>query len=263
MLRLCFKYDRKLLGLLSQCFYASVKELFQDAAQDRRSLPGMIASLQSYGDDPTRFHPHLHSLVTDGLVSAEGSFVPIPCPDPVQIMELFRHKLVKALLAREKISPRLVEIMQSWRHPGFSVYQGERIDADDHEARQRLAGYMVHPPIALERLRYRPESGQVIYYGRQRERCGDAGAVPARIFPALDFLAALCTHIPDTGQQLVRYYGAFSNVRRAQAGACVSDSPAVPPPSNEDGGRADEFTRQVRSSWARLIKKVYEADPLV
>jgi len=249
---------------LSQCFYASVKELFQDAAQDCRSLPGMIASLQSYGDDPTRFHPHLHSLVTDGLVSPDGSFVPIPCPDPVRIMELFRHKLVKALLAREKISPRLVEIMRNWRHPGFSVYQGERIDPDDHEARQRLAGYMVHPPIALERLRYRPESGQVIYYGRQRERCGDAEPSPARIFPALDFLAALCTHIPDSGQQLVRYYGAFSNVRLAQARACVSDPPAVPlPPGNEDGGCADEFARQVRSSWARLIKKVYEADPLV
>jgi hypothetical protein len=258
MLRLCFKYDRKLLGLLSQCFYASVKELFQDAAGDRRSLPGMIASLQSYGDDPTRFHPHLHSLVTDGLVSAEGSFVPIPCSDPVRIMELFRHKLVKALLAREKISPRLVEIMGNWRHPGFSVYQGERIDPDDHEARQCLAGYIVHPPIALERLRHRPESGQVIYFGRQRERCGNAGPAPARIFPALDFLAALCTHVPDSGQQLVRYYGAFSNVRRAQADAGVSD-----PPGNEDGGRADESARQIRSSWARLIKKVYEADPLV
>jgi len=253
MLRLCFKYDRKLLGLLSQCFYGSVKELFQDAAQDRRSLPGMVSSLQSYGDDPTRFHPHLHSLVTDGLVSPEGSLVPIPCPDPVQMMELFRHKLVKALLAREKISPRLVEVMRNWRHPGFSVYQGERIDPDNHEARQRLAGYMVHPPIALERLRYRPESGQVIYHGRQRERCGDAGPSPARIFPALDFLAALCTHIPDTGQQLVRYYGAFSNVRRARAGAGVSDPAAVPlPPGNEEGGCADEFRRQVRSSWARL-----------
>jgi hypothetical protein len=68
MLRLCFKYDRKLLGFLSQCFYASVKEPLQDAAGDRGSVPGMIASLQSYGDDPTRFHPHLHSLVTDGPV---------------------------------------------------------------------------------------------------------------------------------------------------------------------------------------------------
>ena len=37
MLRLCFRYDRKLLGLLSQYFYASVKELLQDGAGDRRS----------------------------------------------------------------------------------------------------------------------------------------------------------------------------------------------------------------------------------
>jgi hypothetical protein len=50
----------------------------------------------------------------------------------------------------------------------------------------------------------------------------------------------LCTHIPDSGQQLVRCYGAFSNVRRAQAGACVSDPAAVPlPPGNEDGGCAE------------------------
>ena len=262
MLRLCFKYDRKLLGLLSQCFYASVKELFQHAAGDHRALPGMIASLQSFGDDPTRFHPHLHSLVTDGLVSADGSFVPIPCPDPLSLMQLFRHKLVKALLAREKITPRLVEIMQNWVHPGFSVFQGERIDPDDHQARRRLAGYLVHPPIALERLRYRSETGQVIYYGRQRGPCGDAS--PARIFPALDFLAALCAHIPDTGQQLIRYYGAFSNARRVRAAAPGS----APPPeaqaaAQDDADSGEEFARGRRRSWARLIKKVYEADPLV
>jgi len=149
-------------------------------------------SLQSYGDDPTRFHPHLHSLVTDGLVSADGSLIPVPCPDPVCLMELFRHKLIKGLLGREKISPRLVEIMQNWVHPGFSVFQGERIDPDDHQGRRRLAGYMVHPPIALERLRYRPETGQLIYYGRPCGCGADAEASAARIFPALDFLAGLC-----------------------------------------------------------------------
>jgi len=69
-------------------FLASVRELFQDAACDRRAVPGMIASLQSYGDDPSRFHPYLHSLVTDGLVSPEGSLIPIPCPDPVCLMQL-------------------------------------------------------------------------------------------------------------------------------------------------------------------------------
>jgi hypothetical protein len=266
MLRLCFKYDRKLLGLLSQCFYASVKELFQDAAGDRRAVPGMVASLQTYGDEPSRFHPHLHSLVSEGLVSPNGSFIPIPCPDPVAIMLLFRHKLVTALLAREKISPRLVEIMSGWVHPGFSVFQGERIDPDDHEARRRLAGYMLHPPISLDRLRYRPESGQVIYYGRQRARCGDAEPSPARILPALDFLAALCSHVPETGQQLVRYYGAFANARRLSGRPSPSASApeAEPqPPSQHDSGGAQDFSRGRRRSWARLIRKVYEADPLV
>jgi hypothetical protein len=84
---------------------------------------------------------------------------------------------------------------------------------------------LVHPPIALERLRYRPETEQVIYYGRQGGPCGDAQRSPARIFPALDFLAALCTHVPDSGKHLVRYYGAFSNARRVSARPPASPSP--------------------------------------
>jgi hypothetical protein len=40
----------------------------------------------------------------------------------------------------------------------------------------------VPSPIALERLRCRPETGQVIYYGWQRGRC-DEQASPACIFP--------------------------------------------------------------------------------
>jgi len=147
-----------------------------------------------------------------------------------------------------------------------SSFQGERIDPDDHQARRRVAGYLVHPPIALERLRYRPETRQVIYYGRPRGPCGDAEGSPARIFPALDFLAALCTHVPDSGQQLVRYYGAFSNARRvsprppASASAPPAGAQGMHPDGCDSGG---EFARGRRRSWARLIKKVYEADPLV
>jgi hypothetical protein len=226
----------------------------------------MVASLQSHGDDPSRFHPHLHSLVSQGLVSRDGSFVSVAAPDPACLVQLFRHKLVTALLAREKISPRLVEIMGNWVHPGFSVFQGEAISPDDHQARRRLAAYLVHPPISLQRLRYRPETGQVIYYGRQRAGCGDAGASPARIVSALDFLAALCLHVPDSGHQLVRYYGAFSNARRVSPAAPPSAS--APPAAaqavpQEDSACGEDFARGRRRSWARLIKKVYEADPLI
>jgi hypothetical protein len=119
---------------------------------------------------------------------------------------LARLKLLDTLLAQDKITPHLVEILLSWRHPGFRVYQGEPIAPDDHETRQRLARYMVHPPVALDRLRYHPETAQVAYYARNHERCGAPEASAAYIIPALDFLAGLCTHIPDGGQQLVRYY---------------------------------------------------------
>jgi hypothetical protein len=74
----------------------------------------------------------------------DGSFLPIPRPDPVQIMLLFRRKLLKTLLAKEKISQRLVDILLSWRHPGFSVFQGDSVSPDDLEARERLARYCVN-----------------------------------------------------------------------------------------------------------------------
>jgi hypothetical protein len=170
------------------------------------------------------------------------------------------------LLAQDKITPRLVEVLLSWRHPGFSVYQGEPIAPDDHETRQRLARYMVHPPVALDRLRYHPETAQVAYYARNHDRSGASDASAAHMVPALDFLAALCTHIPDAGQQWVRYCGAFSNVRRAGAHLCGSapgKEPDVPEGQAQHSGSADDFARRLRRSWARLIKKVYEADPLI
>jgi len=165
MLRLCFKYDRKLLGELSRCFYESIREIFLDAAPqagcsptDSPALPAMVASIQTYGDHPARFHRHLHCLVADGLALPDGSFLPIAQPGPVQIMLLFRHKLLKTLLAKEKITQRLVDILLSWRHPGFSVFQGDSVSPEDHEARERLARYCVHPHMALDRLRYDPQN---------------------------------------------------------------------------------------------------------
>jgi hypothetical protein len=266
MLRLCFKYDRKLLGELSRSYYESIKELFLDAPvqaecspADSPALPAMIASIQTYGDDPTRYHPHLHCLVADGLILPDGSFLPIPRPDPVQIMLLFRHKLLKTLLAKEKISQRLVDILLSWRHPGFSVFQGDSVSPDDLEARERLARYCVHPPIALDRLHYDRQTHQVTYAPKNHVPSPGPDSPRSATCPALDFLAALCTHIPDAGQQLIRYYGQFSNVRRARARHACS----LPSQPGQSPDSQDECARRMRRSWARLIKKVYEADPLI
>jgi predicted aldo/keto reductase-like oxidoreductase len=73
MPRLAFKYDRKLLGLLSQCFYASLKELLQDACGDRRSVPEMIASLQTDCIDLWQLHNITEIKELDQIFSKDGA----------------------------------------------------------------------------------------------------------------------------------------------------------------------------------------------
>ena len=57
-------------------------------------------------------------------------------------------------------------------------------------------------------------------------------------------------------EQMVRYLGYYSNVcrgRRKKKGACESDCVI------EDDG----CEKGANKSWSRLIKKIYEADPLI
>jgi hypothetical protein len=114
----------------------------------------MIVSIQTYGYVLLRFHPHLHCLVPDGLFLPDGSFLPTPAPDPELLMRAFRHGLLKAMLAREIITERMVELLFSWRHPGFSVYRGQPVQPEDTAARERLARYILHAPFSQEKITY-------------------------------------------------------------------------------------------------------------
>jgi hypothetical protein len=74
----------------------------------------------------------------------------------------------------------------------------------------------------------------------------------------------LLQHVPDRGEHLVRYYGWYSNRARGKRNAEMAD-PAMPAPLDKGiPEQVDpEASRAARAAWARLIKKVYEADPLV
>jgi hypothetical protein len=177
----------------------------------------MVASIQTFGGQGANWHPHVHAIVTGGVFLPDGTFLPVPPPDPEQLMLLFRHKVIKRLLAMEKITEATVEILNKFRHPGFSVHQGWPILPQDAEGRAKLAAYILHPPIALDRLTYGPDSGGVLY----RPKPAPPGAPPssppvppgAKVpsgpisFDPLDFLAAATSHIPNKGQQLLRYFG--------------------------------------------------------
>jgi hypothetical protein len=62
IIRLYFKYDRKLLGKLCLCAWETIKEFFRECLPEG-AVPGAVISIQTWGDK-ANFHPHLHGLVT-------------------------------------------------------------------------------------------------------------------------------------------------------------------------------------------------------
>ena len=67
----------------------------------------------------------------------------------------------------------------------------------------------------------------------------------------------MCAHIPNRGEQMVRYYGYYSNVARGKRKQKGTDD--IIPGVLE----TQENSKAFRKNWARLIQKIYEVDPLV
>ena len=42
------------------------------------------------------------------------------------------------------------------------------------------------------------------------------GGSEVKVFDALEWIAAMCSHVPNKGEQMVRYYGYYSNLSRAK-----------------------------------------------
>jgi len=71
---------------------------------------------------------------------------------------------------------------------------------------ENLARYIIRASFSQERLRYLPEESRIIYCSKDNRQ--------EKVFDALDWLAAMCSHIPDQREQMIRYYGFYSNVFR-------------------------------------------------
>ncbi|MCP3896476.1 MAG: hypothetical protein GY683_01155 [Moraxella sp.] len=70
-------------------------------------------------------------------------------------------------------------------------------------------------------------------------------------------MAQLVTHIPNKGEQMVRYYGYYSNKSRGMRKKAGSDDQV--PALVESAVSSKAF----RKNWARLIQKIYQIDPLL
>ena len=249
ILRRYFLYDRKLLADLSRCAWESLKVFIRDAVPEKDPIPGAVIAVQTFGDF-LGFNPHCHILVTDGCFYGSRNMFRVAPPFELKKLEaIFRHKVLRMLLSKGKITGELVRMLSGWKHTGFNVFCGNRISPKDDTAMEHLARYIIRASFSQERMTYLDQEGKVVYMAKDGKK--------TKIFPAMEWPAAMCTHIPNRGEQMVRSYGYYSNVLRGKRQKEGRDE--VIPCILESQGDQKTFRR----NWARLIQKIYEVDPLV
>jgi hypothetical protein len=102
-------------------------------------------------------------------------------------------------------------LLLSWHHhTGSSVDASVKVEPEDGPGLERLARYILRPPVSLERMRWNGGVEEVAntLKSKQAEAKGEEHIDP------LDFLARLLAHVPEPKLHMVRYLGHYSNTSR-------------------------------------------------
>jgi len=113
---------------------------------------------------------------------------------------------------------------------------------------ENLARYIIRASFSQERMTYHRETGQVVYQSKDKKE--------TKVFDSLEWLAAMCSHVPGKGEQMARYYGYYSPASRGMARGKrkKADADDQIPFILEPELTGTAF----RKNWARLIQKIYQ-----
>jgi len=92
-------------------------------ADTESAIPGAVIAIQTFGDF-LGFNPHCHVVA--------------PAFELKSFEKLFRHKVLKMLLSKEKITQDIINMLDTWKHTGFTVFCGNRIYPGDATAMDTL-----------------------------------------------------------------------------------------------------------------------------
>ncbi len=211
-------------------------------------------------DSLSRFAPP-----SDGLFVRSGLFYVLPDASLKPLEELFRARVITFLVDKGLLPPARAKMLRGWVHSGFNVHRSRRVLPDEREDIERLAQYIIRNPFAVEKMQvgasnHANPNGSIIY----RSGLNPKIQRNFEIFSPCDFIAAITQHIPDKSFQLVRYYGWYSNKMRGQREKRAVDEAKAAGNTVQIIDVSGHKPRRIPSAkWRELIKKVWEADPLL
>ncbi len=263
MLRPYFMRHRELLRDLSRLAYE--KELMSEAVGDEQARPGVVCVPQTFGS-LIQPHPHAHCLVSRGVWDAQGQWLAVPYIDTHAAERLFAHKILHLLKRKGLLNDERIELMNSFRHSGFSVDASPTVWPQDVQGIETVARYLLRCPVSLSRIHWTPGARTLFYQAKASHHDPFAKHPDGESLDIFAFIARVLTQIPEPRIHGVRYFGAYSSKARARRAEELKLQPSSSDNSTEKTHEPKLSSKQraaLRRRWAHLIKRVFKTDPLV
>jgi len=264
MLRPYFRFKRDLLKEYCRIAHECLVEYMSITIDLPDGHPGIVMCIHTFGEY-LDFHPHLHALVADGLFTRDGLFHVMPDVNLQPLEEMFRARVITFLVGKGLLPPARAEMLRGWVHSGFNVYRSRRVAPEERADLERLAQYIIRNPFSVEKMQVTEANpanpgGSIIYHSGMNPKIQRN----FEVFSPCEFIAAITQHIPDKSFQLVRYYGWYSNKMRGQRSKQAVETAQATGTAAAVIDVSEHKPRRIPSpKWRELIKKVWEADPLL
>ena len=222
---------------------------------------GAVSFIQNFGTT-LNFHPHFHLIVADGVFGSTGEVLQFNeaflNPDDISDTQDCIHKRVLKFFGKKGwFEQEDIEKMLAYENSGFSLDAGVRIHSWDRDGLERLIRYCARPCFASENLRW---NGPWLIY--RLSKPNHKGQTFVQLDP-LEFLDRIAAFIPPPRRHRHHYHGVFapnSSVRKKVTAHAKKRIEHIVPPFVKE---AAEKIEKVSFNWAKLIARIYEADPLI
>jgi len=219
---------------------------------------GAISFIQHFGNT-LNYHPHFHIIVADGIFSGkEGLQFHEACltqDDIADTQESIQKRVLKYFCKRKFFDKDEMEKMLSYENSGFSLDAKVKIEAFDKDGLERLIRYCARPPFNSENIRVH---NSLINY--RLPKPSHDGRLFMTIDP-LDFVERISHFIPYPRRHRRHYHGVLAPNSQFRKQVAANAQKRL---ENEAKAKAEvvEKTKKVSQTWASLISRIYETDPL-
>ena len=188
--------------------------------------------------------------------------------------ECFRRLVINHFKDTGLLPEKMARNLLSWKHSGFNINNSIRIMGKDNKAREALAQYIARCPISLNKIIYEPVNEKVIFKTKYNTYFKEN----LKVYDPVEFIGLAAQHIPVPRVRLIRYFGLYSSKSRGKWYDWEHVTKHAPDgwrvqnglEKQEDDNEIDDIRdvddvshKKSKASWARLIAKIYEVDPMI